>query len=324
MLKQPEQHVDLSVVVPCNNEEESLPVFAEELSRVIAVMQAKKPIQTELILVDDGSSDETLSIMRTLTSREDLPYRVRWFSLSRNFGKEAALYAGLSMARGAYVVTMDVDMQDPPELIEQMYDRVSSGECDSVATRRVSRKGEPPLRSFFARTFYRILHRFSNVNVMDGARDFRLMNRPMVDAVLAIAERNRFTKGIYGWVGFRTEWISYQNVKRRAGKTKWNFSKLFVYAFDGITAFSTAPLALASFMGVLLCFFALVCALFIVIRAAVFGDQVSGWPSLMTVVLFIGGMQLLCLGVIGQYLAKTYIETKHRPIYLIRESGESK
>ena len=315
--------IDLSVVVPCYNEQESLPIFAKELARVLLGMRGDKDLRFELVLVDDGSSDGTLSIMRSLAARSDLPFLVRWISFSRNFGKEAALYAGLEAADGDLVATMDADMQDPPSLLPQMYRIIQEGGCDSVATRRVTRAGEPAIRSAFARLFYRIINKISDADIVDGARDFRLMTRPMVDAVLSLGERNRFTKGIYGWVGFKTEWLPYENVERVAGETKWSFIKLAAYALDGIAAFSTAPLALASVVGMVLCVVALAFAVFVVVRAALFGDPVSGWPSLMTVVLLVSGVQLLCLGVIGQYLAKTYLETKQRPLYLVRERGES-
>ncbi len=273
--------------------------------------------------MDDGSSDGTAAGMRALSLLEGLPYRVRYLLLSRNFGKEGALLAGLSAARGEWVCTMDADMQDPPSLIPQMYEDLLTGEWDSVATRRATREGEPPVRSAFARLFYRVINRLSDAEVVDGARDFRLMSRPFVDAVLSVTERNRFTKGIYGWVGFRTKWVPYENVERAAGETKWSFWSLARYALDGIVAFSTAPLALASVLGLAFCLLALVMAFVVVVRAAVFGDPVSGWPSLMTVVLLIGGAQLLCLGVIGQYLARTYVEAKRRPCYIVREEGES-
>lgn len=313
---------DLSVVVPCYNERESLPAFADELSRVLGPMRAEKGLCFELVLVDDGSSDGTLDVMRSLAERDDLPCQVRWISFSRNFGKESALIAGLEAARGACVATMDADLQDPPSLLPEMYDLLCAGDCDSVATRRVTRAGEPPIRSACARLFYRVINRISDADIVDGARDFRLMSRPMVDAVLSLGERNRFTKGIYGWVGFRTVWLPYENVERVAGETKWSFFKLAAYALDGITAFSTAPLAFASVMGIALCVVALAFAIFVIVRAALFGDPVDGWPSLMTVILLVAGVQLLCLGVIGQYLAKTYLETKRRPLYLVRERGE--
>lgn len=320
----PLQHPSISVVVPCYNEEESLPIFARELARVTAELMAlpTPPRSLELILVDDGSTDRTLEVIHGLAERDDLPYQVRWTSFSRNFGKESGLYAGLEAARGDLVATMDADMQDPPALLPQMYSDLLTGAWDSIATRRVDRAGEPPIRSAFARLFYRIINRISDADIVDGARDFRLMTRPVVDAVLAMAERNRFTKGIYGWVGFRTKWLPYENVDRAAGETKWSFFKLALYALDGVAAFSTMPLAIASVLGGLFCIIALVMAIVVVVRAIMFGDPVAGWPSLMTAILLVGGAQLLCLGVIGQYLAKAYVETKHRPIYLARERGE--
>lgn len=320
----PLQHPSISVVVPCYNEEESLPIFARELARVTAELMAlpTPPRSLELILVDDGSTDRTLEVIHGLAERDDLPYQVRWTSFSRNFGKESGLYAGLEAARGDLVATMDADMQDPPALLPQMYSDLLTGAWDSIATRRVDRAGEPPIRSAFARLFYRIINRISDADIVDGARDFRLMTRPVVDAVPAMAERNRFTKGIYGWVGFRTKWLPYENVDRAAGETKWSFFKLALYALDGVAAFSTMPLAIASVLGGLFCIIALVMAIVVVVRAIMFGDPVAGWPSLMTAILLVGGAQLLCLGVIGQYLAKAYVETKHRPIYLARERGE--
>lgn len=320
-----EQSSTISVVVPCYNEEESLPIFADALADVVRGMRERwSRISVELVIVDDGSSDCTLDVVHCLAERNDLPYQVRWVSFSRNFGKESALYAGLEASRGSFVATMDVDMQDPPALLPQMYEDLLSGQWDSVATRRVDREGEPPIRSAFARLFYRIINRISDADIVDGARDFRLMTRPVVDAVLSMAERNRFTKGIYGWVGFRTKWIPYENVERAAGETKWSFFKLARYALDGVAAFSTVPLAIASLLGGAFCILALVMAAVVVVRAALFGDPVAGWPSLMTAILLVGGAQLLCLGVIGQYLAKAYVETKHRPIYLARERGEGR
>ncbi len=316
-------HGLLSLVVPCYNEEESLPILADALGGVVTGMRERWPgLSVELVLVDDGSSDGTAAAMRLLASRRGLPYRVRYLLLSRNFGKEGALLAGLSAARGEWVCTMDADMQDPPSLLPQMYADLLTGEWDSVATRRATREGEPPVRSAFARLFYRLINRLSDAEVVDGARDFRAMSRPFVDAVLSMPERNRFTKGIYSWVGFRTKWVPYENVERAAGQTKWSFWGLARYALDGIVAFSTAPLALASVLGLVFCLLALVMVVVVVVRAALFGDPVSGWPSLMTVILLIGGAQLLCLGVIGQYLARTYVEAKQRPSYIVREEGE--
>lgn len=313
----------ISVVVPCYNEEESLPLFAKELSRVVDNWEgSENPKPTfELVLVDDGSKDGTLNEMRILAKREDLPFTVKYISFSRNFGKESGLYAGLSAAKGDYVCTMDADMQDPPSLLPQMYDLILTGDYDNVATRRVTREGEPPLRSFFARMFYKLINRFSDADIVDGARDFRLMKRSMVDAVLSLKEYNRFSKGIYGWVGFKTKWLPYENIERIAGETHWSFASLFLYAITGITAFSTAPLAIASVMGILFCLISFVVILVIVIRTIAFGDPVSGWPSLACLIMFMGGIQLLCLGVIGQYLSQTYMETKNRPIYIVRETN---
>ncbi len=313
----------LSIVVPCYNEEESLPILIESLSRVFEEMhESWHELSFELVLVDDGSTDKTPSIMRNLVPHDTLPYKVHWIVLSRNFGKESALYAGLCAAEGNWVCTMDADMQDPPSLLPEMFESILSGDWDSVATRRASRTGEPPIRSAFAKAFYKIINTISDAEIVDGARDFRLMSRLMVNAVLSLAERNRFTKGIYGWVGFKTKWLSYENVGRAAGNTKWSFWGLARYALSGIIAFSTAPLALASLLGVLFCVIALTLAAFVFVRAALFGDPVAGWPSLMVAILLVGGVQLLCLGVIGQYLARTYVETKRRPIYLVRDEGE--
>lgn len=316
----------LSAVVPCYNEEESLPLFFDELVRVFAGLRAQEDRadwELELVLVDDGSSDRTLPIMKELAARAPEHVDVRWLSFSRNFSKEAGLYAGLQHATGELVATMDADMQDPPSLLPEMLSMLEADpELDSVATRRVSRVGEPPIRSAFARAFYRLMGALSDVEVVDGARDYRLMRRQMVDAVLSLPERNRFTKGIYGWVGFRTAWLEYENVERAAGETNWSFWGLFAYAIDGIVAFSTKPLVIASGLGALMCLLAIVALIFIVVRAAAFGDPVAGWPSLATLVLLVGGIQLLCLGVMGQYLAKTYLEAKARPIYIVRSSSE--
>lgn len=248
-------------------------------------------------------------------------FDVRWLSFSRNFGKEAALYAGLQHATGDLVATMDADMQDPPSLLPRMYEILQTEDYDNVATRRTTREGEPPIRSLFARMFYKIINRISKADIVDGARDFRLMKRPMVDAILAMPEYNRFSKGIYGWVGFKTKWLPYVNVERAAGETKWNFFSLLLYSIDGIVAFSTVPLSIASVAGTILCIVAFFALVFIVVRALLYGDPVSGWPSLASIMIFIGGIQLLCLGIMGQYLAKTYLETKKRPLYIVRESN---
>lgn len=310
----------ISIIVPCYNEEESLPIFMREVSRVAQGMRREHDVSFEVILIDDGSRDGTLREMRAAQAHESAGLRVRWASFSRNFGKEAGILAGLRRATGDYVATMDADMQDPPALLPQMYERLIQGDVDCVATRRTSREGEPPIRSFFARMFYRIINKISQADIVDGARDFRLMTRAMVDAVLSMPEYNRFSKGIFGWVGFRTEWLPYVNVNRVAGETKWNFFSLLLYSIDGIVAFSTMPLSIASVIGIVLCLVALVGVIFIFVRTLLMGDPVDGWPSLACIVTLLGGIQLLCLGIMGQYLAKTYLETKHRPIYIVKES----
>lgn len=272
-------------------------------------------MELELLYVDDGSRDGTVKEVKKLIQRDK---RVHLLSFSRNFGKEAAMYAGLENATGDYVVLMDVDLQDPPSLLPEMISYVKQGYA-SVATRRVSRKGEPPVRSFFARLFYRLMKKISRTEIMDGARDYRLMTRQMVDAILEMQEYNRFTKGIFGWVGFETKWLEYENVERAKGETKWNFWKLLVYSLDGITAFSTVPLLLASVMGVLFCVLAFAMIIFVIVRKLIFGDPVSGWASQVCIMLLIGGVQFFCTGILGQYLAKTYMEVKKRPIYLVKE-----
>lgn len=304
----------LSVIVPCYNEEENVPLFYEELMKNEAYF-TEKEVELELLYIDDGSRDGTVSEVKKLRERDE---RVHLVSFSRNFGKEAAMYAGLENSRGDYVVLMDVDLQDPPSLLPEMFSYIEQG-FDSVATRRVSRKGEPPVRSFFARMFYRLMKKISKTEIMDGARDYRLMTRQMVDAILSMQEYNRFTKGIFGWVGFRTKWLEYENVERARGETKWNFWKLFLYSMDGIAAFSTAPLMLASVVGVFFCVIAFLMIVFIIVRKLIFGDPVSGWPSLVCIILMTSGVQFFCTGILGQYLAKTYMEVKRRPIYLVRE-----
>lgn len=304
----------LSVVVPCYNEEESVADFYAELMKNEAFFQEKE-LEVEILYIDDGSRDNTAAEVKKLRERDE---RVRLISFSRNFGKEAGMYAGLEKSRGDYVVLMDVDLQDPPSLLPEMYSYIEQG-YDSVATRRVSRKGEPPIRSLFARLFYRLMKRISRTEIMDGARDYRLMTRQMVDAILQMREYNRFTKGIYGWVGFQTKWLEYENVERAKGETKWNFWKLLIYSLEGITAFSTVPLSIAAVMGVLFCLMAFILIIFIVVRTSIFGDPVSGWPSLVCIISLISGVQLFCMGIIGQYLAKTYLEVKRRPIYIVKE-----
>lgn len=314
----------LSVVVPCYNEDESLPLLLAELQSVCSTMHKRWcSLKFEVILIDDGSSDHTVDVFKDAAMNSDYVFSVKWISFSRNFGKEAALYAGLQHTQGDYVATLDADMQDPPSLLPEMYEILQTEDFDNVATRRQDRKGEPPIRSWFARRFYSLINHISKADIVDGARDFRLMKRSMVNAILQMPEYNRFSKGIYGWVGFKTKWLSYENIDRIAGTTKWNFFRLFIYALDGIVAFSTAPLVIASLLGIIFCFFAFVLIIFIIVRTVFFGDPVAGWPSLICIIMFIGGIQLLSIGVLGQYTAKTYLETKHRPIYIIRQQGES-
>lgn len=308
----------ISLVVPCYNEEQSLPYFWTETQRV---MQKMDYVDFELIFVNDGSRDKTLEVLRELAKKDS---RVKYLSFSRNFGKEAAMFAGLEHARGDYAAVMDADLQDPPALLEEMYRALTQEGYDSAATRRVTRKGEPPIRSFFARMFYRIINRMTDVEIVDGARDFRLMNRPFLDALLSLRERNRFSKGLFGWVGFKTKWIEFENVERVAGQTKWSFWKLFKYSIEGIVAFTTLPLTIASFVGFLLCMIALCSTVFIVVRRLLFGDAVSGWASTASIITFIGGIQLFFMGIFGQYLAKAYSEIKNRPLYIVAESNITK
>lgn len=304
----------ISVVVPCYNESEVLPKFMEVLDGIIARMNY---VDFQVVLVNDGSSDNTLEVMKKISADESV---VKYVSFSRNFGKEAAMYAGLAHADGDYVAIMDADLQDPPEFLEEMYKAVTEEGYDCAAARRVTRKGEPPIRSFFARMFYKLMAKMSTTEVVDGARDFRLMNRKFVDALLNCHEYNRFSKGMFGWVGFKTKWIAYENVERVAGQTKWNFWSLFKYSIEGIVAFSTTPLVFASFIGILFCLIAFIAVLFIVIRKFAFGDPVAGWASMTCIITFLGGLQLFFMGVFGQYLAKTYLEVKDRPIYIVSET----
>lgn len=309
----------LSIVVPCYNEQEALPYFYKEICRVAEEMKSSHGADFEFIFVDDGSKDKTLSIARELHKQDE---RVRYISFSRNFGKEAGILAGLEAAKGDYVAMMDADLQDPPALLPQMLDALLQEDYDCAATRRTNRKGEPPIRSFFARMFYKIINRLSDADIVDGARDYRLMRRRMVDAILALPEYNRFSKGIFGWVGFKTKWLEYVNVERVAGETKWSFWKLFLYSLEGIVAFTTAPLALASLIGIIFCVLAFVMILFIIVRTLLFGDPTSGWPSLVCIIFLCSGVQLFCMGVLGQYLAKTYMEVKRRPVYIVRETEQ--
>ena len=303
----------MTIIVPCYNEEDSLPLFVKRIKDVEKGMTA---VDIDLIFIDDGSSDNTLNILRELATSKDC---ISYISLSRNFGKEAALFAGLRAARGDYIAIMDADLQDPPELLADMYSAIVYDGFDCAATRRVTRKGEPPIRSLFARMFYRLINKLSQIEIVDGARDFRLMTRQVVDVILSISEYNRFTKGIFSWVGFKTKWIEFDNVPRIAGSTKWSFWKLFLYSIDGIVAFSTAPLAFSSLIGVLFCFLAFIAMAFIIFRRVLLGDPVDGWASTVCIILFVSGVQLACTGVLGEYLAKTYMETKRRPIYIEKE-----
>ncbi len=305
----------VSLVVPCYNEEEVLPYFYEEFCRVAKLLEE---FEVEVIFVNDGSKDRTLETVKEF-ARED--ERVKYISFSRNFGKEAAIYAGFEHADGDYVAMMDADLQDPPELLPEMLRAVREEGYDSAATRRVTRKGEPPVRSFFARCFYKLMNKISTAEIMDGARDYRLMNRKFVNAIMQMKEYNRFSKGIFGWVGFNTKWIEFENVERKAGETKWSFWKLLLYSLEGIIGFSTAPLALASVFGLIMCVAAFIFLIVILVRTLCFGDPVAGWPSMTCIILLLGGIQLFCIGILGMYLAKTYLETKNRPIYICRETN---
>lgn len=305
----------LTLIVPCYNEEEALPYFYEEVCRVVGELN----YETELLFVNDGSKDNTLSVIKGFAEKDE---RVKYLSFSRNFGKEGAMYAGFCNASGDLVAVMDADMQDPPSLLPKMLELIESGEYDSVATRRVNRKGEPKIRSFFARMFYKLMGRISDADIVDGARDFRLMKRKMVDAIVSMGETNRFSKGIFGWIGFKTYWLEYENVERVAGETKWSFWKLFKYSLEGVTNFSDTPLKIASWSGIFFTFASVIAMFFVFIRALLFGDNVAGWPSTICIILFIGGIQLFCLGIMGQYISKIFRETKKRPIYIIAESNK--
>ena len=306
----------ISLIVPCYNEEEAMPLFYKEASRVAAEMKTSHGADFEFIFVDDGSRDGTLRVARELHAQDD---RVRYVSFSRNFGKEAGIYAGLKAAKGDYIATMDADLQDPPELIIEMYETLQTTDYDCVASRRVSRKGESKIRSFFARMFYKVIRKISKVNIMDGARDFRMMTRQMTDAVLSLREYNRFSKGIFAWVGFNTKWIPFENRNREAGTTKWSFWGLLVYAIDGILAFSTAPLALSAILGLAFCAIAIIMIFVIIWKTLAFGDKVAGWPSLACILCFTAGISMFRNGVIGLYVSKTYSEVKGRPQYILKD-----
>lgn len=305
------------IIVPCYNEEKAIPEFYRELTSVIDLMTDRS---FEILFIDDGSIDDSRTNILELASKDS---RVKYVFFSRNFGKEAGIYAGLQRSRAELTVIMDVDLQDPPSLLEEMIRGIEEEGYDAVATRRVNRKGEPRIRSFFARMFYKIMNHIADVELVDGARDYRMMSRKFVDALLKYKEHNRFSKGLFGSVGFKTKWLEYENINRVAGETKWSFIKLVKYSIEGIVAFTTAPLMIASIIGILLCLFSIVFIIFIIIRKILMGDPVAGWPSLVCIISFIGGIQLFALGVIGQYLAKTYIEIKDRPIYIVDEENVS-
>ncbi len=308
----------ISIVVACYNEEESLPLFYEAVTKVL---ESIKKINYEIIFVNDGSKDKTLKVIKDLHEKDK---NIRYVSFSRNFGKEAAMLAGLEYAKGDYVALMDADLQDPPELIPKMFDIL---ECDSdidcVATRRVTRKGEPPIRSFFSRLFYKLINKMSKVLLVDGARDYRLMRRNVVNAILSLEEYNRFSKGLFSFVGFNTKWLEFENKERIAGETKWSFFSLFKYAIEGLVAFSTVPLTIAAIIGILFCLIAFIMIIVIIVKTLIFGDPTSGWPSMICIIFLVSGIQLFCLGIIGEYLSKTYLETKKRPIYIIKETDEN-
>lgn len=307
--------IDISVVVPCYNEQGALPFYYDKMKEVMALLPE---LSFEIIIVDDGSADGTLETAKQLAKSDD---RIRYISFSRNFGKEAAMYAGLKNASGKYTAIMDADLQDPPEMLPKMYRVITEEGYDAVGTRRVTRKGEPPVRSFFARKFYKIMSRISKANMVDGARDYRLMNRKYVDALLSLGEYNRFSKGLFGWVGFKVKWLEFENVNRIAGETKWSFGQLFLYSLDGIVAFSNVPLYMASIAGIGSFIAAIAAMIFIIVRRLVFGDPVAGWASTVVIILFIGGIQLLSIGILGLYLSKLYLEAKNRPIYLLDETN---
>lgn len=308
----------LSVVVPCYNEEKALPYFYDKISEIAESMGKKHLLEFEFIFVDDGSKDNTSSLIKDIAHKDS---RVKYIFFSRNFGKESGLLAGLKHSRGDFVAVMDADLQDPPQMLEDMYNAIENEAYDCAAARRTTRKGEPKIRSWFAKRFYSLINKISNANIENGARDFRLMKRCVVDAILSMPEYNRFSKGIFGWVGFKTKWIDYENVNRVAGDTKWSFAKLFLYSIDGIVAFSTVPLSIAALLGILFCVIAFVMILAIIIKTIIWGDPVAGYPSLVCIIFLLSGVQLFTIGILGQYMAKTYMETKRRPPYIIREAN---
>lgn len=308
----------ISIIVPCYNEEEAMPLFYNEICKTASTFDK---VEFEFIFVNDGSRDRTLEVARDLAKKDK---RVRYISFSRNFGKEAAMLAGLEYSVGDYVAIMDADLQDPPSMLHDMYDGIKNEGYDCVATRRVSRKGEPPIRSFFAKCYYKLINKISDTEIVDGARDYRLMSRQMVDSILSLKEYNRFSKGIFSWVGYNTKWLEYKNVERVAGTTKWNFWKLFLYSLESIVAFSTVPLAISSIIGILFFLISMIMIVFIIVRTITFGDPVAGWPSLVCIIFFVSGVQLFGIGVIGQYLSKLYLEVKGRPVYIVKETEKDK
>ncbi|MGN1323870.1 MAG: glycosyltransferase family 2 protein [Bacilli bacterium] len=306
----------ISIIVPCYNEEQAIPFFYDEITKIAEEMKNN----FEFIFINDGSKDKTIEVIKQYSKKDK---RVKYIHFSRNFGKEAAMLAGLKLSTGDYVAIMDADLQDPPSLLPQMLNILEdpNNDYDCVGTRRVTRKGEPPIRSLFARMFYKIINKMSKIEMVDGARDYRLMSRQMVDSILELGEYNRYSKGLFQFVGYNTKWLEYENVERVAGETKWSFWKLFLYAIEGIVAFSTAPLAISSIAGILFCIISFIMIIIIIAKTIIFGDPTAGWPSLVCIIFFVSGIQLFCLGIIGQYLSKTYLETKKRPIYIIKETN---
>ena len=307
----------ISIVVPCYNEEDAITFYYNEILKIQKDFYKKK-VELEVVFVDDGSRDNTLNIMKDLAKKNKF---IKYIAFSRNFGKEAAMFAGLEHSTGDYATVMDVDLQDPPKLLFEMYDAIKNDGYDSVGVRRVTRKGEPPIRSLFARMFYKLINKMSKVEMVDGARDYRLMKKDMVNAIVSMKEYNRYSKGLFSFVGYKTKWLEYENVEREHGETKWSFWKLFIYAIDGIVAFTTAPLMIATIIGVLFCILSFIAIVVIIVRTLIWSDPTSGWPSMVCIMFFLSGIQLFCTGIIGLYLSKTYLETKKRPIYIVRDKN---
>ena len=305
----------ISIVVPCYNEEKALPFYYNKMKEIMEKMDY---VNFEIILVNDGSSDNTLNEMKKIVEKDN---RIKFISFSRNFGKEAAMFAGFEYSKGDYIAIMDADLQDPPELLETMYKEIKENHYDCAATRRTTRKGEPPIRSFFARMFYKIINKISKTEMVDGARDYRLMTRQMLNSIIGMKEYNRYSKGLFSFVGFNTKWLEYENIERVAGETHWSFWKLFKYAIEGITAFSTVPLVLSSIIGILFFFIAMITIIFIIINTIINGNETNGWPSTICIIFMVTGIQLFCIGIIGQYLSKVYLEVKNRPVYIVKDSN---